>query len=63
MSCDIVLSFYSGSQWTNAQIAEHYSQCIKLSSENVSQQSQNAINILIYLLENQCQECIWSSLD
>lgn len=24
----------SGNQWTNAQIAEHYSQCIKLSSEN-----------------------------
>lgn len=30
-----VFALCSGNQWTNAQIAEHYSQCIKLSSENV----------------------------
>lgn len=49
---------------SNAQIAEHYSNCIKLSSENVSAMHWYFCCVLLNICaENQCQECIWATSD
>ena len=49
---------------SNAQIAEHYSNCIKLSSENVSAMHWYFCCVVMNTCaENQCKECIWATSD
>ncbi len=61
---------------SNAQIADHYANCIKLSSENVSLTTDSPHSSYVLMIacnrltslpgclsaaENQCKECIWAS--
>ena len=68
--CRVNAAESSTSSLSNTQLAEHYANCIKLSSQNVSlylsvclcgKCKMIILTVFVFSVENQFKKCVWSA--